>query len=251
MARLGPRIRFLAIASGALFVGPAARAETARVSAPAVSSPQAIAEFGTTQSVTTISAASFVPSNDARALFFSSDLSRHCQCNDQGIHYYANLNLPAGAVIDFLGLESKTGVNGVLGAAIWQRGRYDGAKTLVAGVSSTPHGWDTDYSGLIGYQITRNVHQEFVIEVEQVPYPVYQDFGWVEVWWHRGVSPAPANATFSDVPTSDPFFQAIEALAASGITSGCAAGQFCPNQPVTRAEMAKFLAKALGLNWPY
>jgi hypothetical protein len=52
------------------------------------------------------------------------------------------------------------------------------------------------------------------------------------------------------VPTSDPFFRAIEALAASGITSGCGGGNFCPNDVVTRAQLAKFLALALGLHWP-
>ncbi len=63
------------------------------------------------------------------------------------------------------------------------------------------------------------------------------------------VSPAPPNATFSDVPTSHPFFQFIEALAASGITGGCGGGKFCPEAPLTRGQMAVFLAKALGLQF--
>ena len=42
----------------------------------------------------------------------------------------------------------------------------------------------------------------------------------------------------------------IEALAASGITSGCGGGNFCPNDVVTRAQVAKFLANALGLHSP-
>lgn len=70
------------------------------------------------------------------------------------------------------------------------------------------------------------------------------------VFWKRQISPAPAVATFSDVPTSYLFFQQIEALVASGITSGCAAGQYCPDAPVTRAQMAAFLARALGLHFP-
>ena len=64
------------------------------------------------------------------------------------------------------------------------------------------------------------------------------------------VSPAPAVATFNDVPTSHPFFQYIEALAASGITGGCGGGNYCPGNPLTRGQMAVFLAKALGLQWP-
>jgi S-layer homology domain len=70
-------------------------------------------------------------------------------------------------------------------------------------------------------------------------------------FWTRQVAPAPATATFLDVPTSHPFFQFIEALAASGITGGCGGGNFCPDNPVTRGQMATFLAKALGLGFPY
>jgi hypothetical protein len=64
------------------------------------------------------------------------------------------------------------------------------------------------------------------------------------------VSPAPASATFADVPTSHPFFQFVEALAASGITAGCGGGNFCPDAPITRGQMAVFLAAALGLHFP-
>ena len=64
------------------------------------------------------------------------------------------------------------------------------------------------------------------------------------------VSPAPALATFGDVPTSHLFFQFIEALARSGITGGCGGGNYCPDNPVTRGQMAVFLAKALGLQFP-
>jgi len=52
------------------------------------------------------------------------------------------------------------------------------------------------------------------------------------------------------VPTGHPFFQFIEALAAAGITGGCGNGNYCPDNPVTRGQMAVFLAKALGLHWP-
>lgn len=69
--------------------------------------------------------------------------------------------------------------------------------------------------------------------------------------WERQVSPAPASATFGDVPSNHPFFQFIEALADSGITAGCGSGNYCPDTPVTRGQMAVFLAKALGLHWPW
>lgn len=69
--------------------------------------------------------------------------------------------------------------------------------------------------------------------------------------WRRQVSPASGvpPATFDDVPFDHPFHQHIDALAVSGITSGCGGGNFCPNAPLTRGQMAVFLAKALGLHW--
>jgi hypothetical protein len=69
------------------------------------------------------------------------------------------------------------------------------------------------------------------------------------VGYRLQISPAPATATFGDVPASYLYFRAIEALAASGIASGCGSGNFCPDQPVTRGELAKILANGLGLHW--
>ena len=112
------------------------------------------------------------------------------------------------------------------------------------------HGWDTDWAGPLDIQIGDNSGFELVIDVEQAASPNYQYFGWVQVWWRRIVSTAPDTATFNDVSTDHPFFQFIEALAASGITGGCGGGNYCPDNPVTRGQMAVFLAKALGLHWP-
>ena len=73
--------------------------------------------------------------------------------------------------------------------------------------------------------------------------------GGVRLIWHRQVSPAPGTATFNDVPTTDPTFPFVEALVSSGITAGCGGGNYCPDAPLTRRQMAVFLAKALGLHW--
>ena len=75
-------------------------------------------------------------------------------------------------------------------------------------------------------------------------------FGAVRVTWHRQLSPAPGSPTFADVPVSDGAFPFIEALVASGVTSGCGGGNYCPDAPLTRRQMAVFLSKALGLHWP-
>jgi hypothetical protein len=73
--------------------------------------------------------------------------------------------------------------------------------------------------------------------------------GGATLWYHLQVSPAPGSATFSDVPTSSPYFRYVEALFASGIVSGCGSGNYCPANPVTRGQMAVFLAVALGMHF--
>jgi hypothetical protein len=46
------------------------------------------------------------------------------------------------------------------------------------------------------------------------------------------------------VPQAFLYHAAIEAIVRAGITSGCGNGNFCPNDPVTRDAMAKFLLVA-------
>ena len=60
------------------------------------------------------------------------------------------------------------------------------------------------------------------------------------------VPPAPTVQTFADVPLNHPFAAWIYQLAAEGITGGCGVNpaRYCPDQSVTRAQMAVFLLKA-------
>ena len=61
--------------------------------------------------------------------------------------------------------------------------------------------------------------------------------------------PAAQPAGFTDVDPDSVHAPGIEALYAAGITRGCSQEplRYCPDQPVTRAQMATFLARALGL----
>jgi hypothetical protein len=59
--------------------------------------------------------------------------------------------------------------------------------------------------------------------------------------------PPPANGIFDDVPIGSFADAWVEQLAAEGITSGCGGGNYCPDDPVTRAQMAVFLVRAFGL----
>jgi len=101
----------------------------------------------------------------------------------------------------------------------------------------TAHGWVVD-------------NQQNRVELAVTPDATADYFTQAVIGYKLQVSPAPGTATFGDVPTSHPFFQYVEALAASGITGGCGSGNYCPDAPVTRGQMAVFLSKALGLQWP-
>ena len=59
--------------------------------------------------------------------------------------------------------------------------------------------------------------------------------------------PAPGTQRFADVPPTNPFFAFIDRLAERGITAGCGGGNYCPQDPVTRAQMAVFLIRAFNL----
>ena len=72
----------------------------------------------------------------------------------------------------------------------------------------------------------------------------------VRLFYRLQVSPAPATNTFSDVPVGAPFHRFVEAFAAAGLTGGCGGGNYCPDHPVSRAQVAVFVAVALGLYFP-
>lgn len=61
------------------------------------------------------------------------------------------------------------------------------------------------------------------------------------------VLPSGGVGQFDDVSAGSEHAAAIGALAAAGITEGCGQGRFCPRDPVTREQMASFLARALAL----
>jgi len=60
-------------------------------------------------------------------------------------------------------------------------------------------------------------------------------------------SPPAATGVFPDVPLSHWAVHWIEQLAAEGITAGCGNGNYCPESPVNRDQMAVFLVRTFGL----
>jgi hypothetical protein len=61
--------------------------------------------------------------------------------------------------------------------------------------------------------------------------------------------PTCSSAPFPDVPCPSTYANWIKQLVAESITGGCAGGDYCPLDPVTRAQMAVFLTKTFNLVW--
>lgn len=59
--------------------------------------------------------------------------------------------------------------------------------------------------------------------------------------------PTPTQQRFLDVPPSNPFYAFIDRLAVLGITLGCGGGNYCPDDIVSRGQMAAFIIRALGM----
>ena len=56
-----------------------------------------------------------------------------------------------------------------------------------------------------------------------------------------------ATTGFGDVPTTHWAAAWIKQLVTESITAGCGNGNYCPNNVVTRAEMAVFLVRTFNL----
>ena len=132
-------------------------------------------------------------------------------------------------------------------------GPNDAIFLVPTGVAETPgcdfFGFATNMVGLDEFVDNFNNHYWLRLTLEAGSDAT--SLGAVRVYYQLQVSPPPAVATFADVPTDHPFFQFVEALAASGITAGCGGGNFCPEEPLKRKQMAAFLSIALGLHFPY
>jgi len=62
------------------------------------------------------------------------------------------------------------------------------------------------------------------------------------------VATVPASfgpARFTDVPVDSPFYRSIDRIAELGITAGCNSSSYCPDQNLTRAQMAILLLKGM------
>ncbi len=166
----------------------------------------------------------------------------------------APVRLPSGALIFGLEISYCAANDGDLVVALYDNGSGGsggGGGNLIAGPVALDAGCGT--GGLLtGYEYVTNFEHPLYLVVHFAGEAIdgSTKFNYVGIHYTRQVLPALGSATFTDVPATDFGFDYIEALAASGITGGCGNGDYCPDSPVNRRQMAIFLAKALGLHWP-
>lgn len=168
------------------------------------------------------------------------------------VFFAAPIHIPSGALIRFLELDScdSTGVPGYVQGTIVGTDRLGNVIHNVPYTFSTGAGCSTVVTDLTALNIVADNHTKHFFLQAIIGVATDVGLAGMTVGYQLQVSPAPAVATFLDVPTGHQFFQFVEAFAAAGITGGCGSGNFCPNNPVTRGQMATFLSKALGLQFP-
>ena len=208
-------------------------------------------QWGTTTSVYSVSAFDCEPYDSTMVYHIDSNdgrKNRYCGAN-LVCNWYCPVHLPSGAEIqsfeiDGCDLDSIGYINASLLRIHWG----GAVQTVVSKQSSTASVCSYWTSSDPDCTID-NWNNTYVIYAELISQNGLVSINSFRIYYNLQVSPAPSTATFVDVPTSHIFFRYVEALVDAGITGGCDATHFCPNDYVTRGQMAKFIAVALGLNY--
>jgi hypothetical protein len=205
-----------------------------------------------------IAASEFTLLETAGGLVYSDGLEGPAQQAQRysvgaGLTFIASPHLPSGALLTYFELDScdedpVSDVNANLYLCDDLGNCGDPIQRLSSADNAIACGYTSADVSAAGVQVD-NYRNQITVLVFTESGTVATRFAGVILGYELQVSPPPPFADFTDVPTNHPFFQFIEALYASGITSGCGNGNFCPDAPLTRGQMAVFLAKALGLQW--
>ena len=168
----------------------------------------------------------------------------------------APLSLPSGARIEWIQVQAcDSSTTGQVTLALYSNTLAQFGEPIVQhGIVGTGI-LDTVGCDFVSLQLASpvtvdNALRSYFLEVGTIPLDGSVRIAAAKVFYRLQVSPSQGTALFNDVPMGHPFQQYIEALTASGVTGGCGGGNYCPDAPVTRGQMAVFLAVALGLHWP-
>ncbi len=216
--------------------------------------PAAPSSFGPGTSVLSIDSSAFSPVDSTTTWTWDGFYLARIRNGGTYPWFDAPVLLPSGAHVVQVSFEVYDGDadNDIYGFFGVNSGQPAGGPTIFTpgSVTSGSPGW-TYIDESMDFTID-NLNNSYVLEVNAggIGTTSTVEFRRALVYYNLQVSAAPATPTFLDVPTDHPFFQYIEAFAAAGITGGCGSGNYCPNAPLTRGQMAVFLSKALGLYWP-
>jgi hypothetical protein len=168
------------------------------------------------------------------------------------VYFGAPVQIPSGAIVKYLELDycDESGGTGYVQGALVDSD-YHGAELNYVFLASDGDGCtyaskDTTSSNIV---VDNYTHHYWLIGIVSDAPGFNVGLAGMIVGYQLQVSAPPGTATFNDVPTNHPFFQFVEALVDAGITAGCGNGNYCPDSPLTRGQMAVFLSKALGLNF--
>lgn len=208
----------------------------------------------------TITAAEFRPIHPS--YLYLIDFSKLMMTNTGGGNIFvAPVSMPSGALV--IGLElagcdlfTDDNIEAVLGRVEEPNGPVEiMAELFTDGTASSPgDGCNFWLDASVVTPTIDNLTYSYYVLVAfgtyTAPYTSDLKLRAVRLFWRRQVQASDGSPAFSDVPGGNAYRKYVEAATALGIMSPCAAGLFCPDNPVTRAQLALALAKALGLDYP-
>jgi hypothetical protein len=255
-ALVGYKTATLALALA--FVTPPLVAQVDGVALESVEDSTADGSFGLGNQSHFVSALEFLPRVPSDSWNYRGDEYYQAVSTFSG-SYRAPLSLPAGARITVITCYFYDNSPGAFGSVRLVKSTYNTSTDLPGEVIVGPAISSTNAGGY--HRVFESFDETVVYRPSLFSRQFYGlvlgmhdsdevRFRGCNVTWNRQVTPAPASATFTDVPVGHPYHRFVEALVDAGITGGCGGGLYCVNAPITRGEIAVFLAAALGLHFP-
>src|SRR5262249_2235578 len=159
-----------------------------------------------------IGAADFTPVNSRTDYETSAGL---VYSNGGAGTFHASAHVPKGGLLTFFDLDYCDIVDGrTVEARLYPTPRTSplSSRTISHPTAPTQASCTSAYEDLTSQNITFNPNtDDLYVEVETHGGFLDSSFSGVSIFYQLQVSPAPATATFADVPTNSPYFKFIEA----------------------------------------
>jgi len=171
-------------------------------------------------------------------------------CAGAACSFNTNVLLPDGARLRAMGIHGCLST-GSIAVQLLRFPLPEGSPVALGSFTITPLGVCRNAFADLAQETIDNFNFTYHLQVVVNGTDEHVRFSAARVGYFLQVSPAPAVATFNDVPTGHPFFPFIQAMVAAGISGGCSVSPplYCPDNFVTRGQMAVFISRALGLHF--